>query len=74
MKCCSFFLGNSYIAKSDLYEAINKYTKEEIEKEKYQDVLNMLYSEKKVFIDEANNIYDYSNIEVFLMLFKLAKK
>ena len=53
--------GNSYIAKSDLYEAINKYTKEEIEKEKYQDVLNMLYSEKKVFIDEANNIYDYSN-------------
>lgn len=53
--------GNSYIAKSDLYIAINKYTGEEIEKEKYLDVLNMLYSEKKIFIDELNNIYDYSN-------------
>lgn len=53
--------GNSYIAKSDLYVAVNKYTGEEIEKEKYQDVLNMLYSEKKVYIDESNNIYDYNN-------------
>lgn len=53
--------GNSYIAKSDLYVAVNKYTGEEIEKEKYLDVLNMLYSEKKIYIDEANNIYDYSN-------------
>lgn len=53
--------GNSYIAKSDLYVAVNKYTGEEIEKEKYLDVLNMLYSEKKIYIDETNNIYDYSN-------------
>lgn len=53
--------GNSYIAKSDLYVAVNKYTGEEIEKDKYLDVLNMLYSEKKIYIDETNNIYDYSN-------------
>lgn len=53
--------GNSYISKSDLYTAINKYTGEDIEKNKYQDVINMLYSEKKIFIDEENNIYDYNN-------------
>ena len=53
--------GNSYINKNDLYIAVNKYTGEEIEKVKYQDVLNMLFSEKKIHIDELNNIYDYSN-------------
>ena len=53
--------GNSYISKSDLYTAINKYTGEEIEKDKYNDVINMLYSEKKIYIDEENNIYDYNN-------------
>ncbi len=53
--------GNSYISKSDLYVAINKYTGEEIEKKKYQDVLNILYSEKKIHIDDQNNIFDYSN-------------
>ncbi len=63
--------GNSYIAKSDLYVAINKYTGEEIEKEKYIDVLNMLYSEKKIYIDEANNIYDYNN---YLAEIDLAKE
>ena len=53
--------GNSYIAKSDLYIAINKLTGDVIEKEKFQDILNMLELEKKIFIDESDNIFDYAN-------------
>jgi exodeoxyribonuclease V alpha subunit len=55
--------GNSYISKSDLYIAINKLTGDEIEKTKFQDVLNMLELEKKIFIDKNDNVFDYANYQ-----------
>jgi exodeoxyribonuclease V alpha subunit len=53
--------GNSYISKSELYISINKLTGDELEKGKFQDVLNMLEQEKRIFIDQNQNIFDYAN-------------
>lgn len=53
--------GNSYIEKNDLYVAVNKYTGDEIEKERYLEILNLLVDEKKIFIDQNNNVFDFNN-------------
>ena len=53
--------GNSYIDKNELYLGINKFTGEEIEKDLYLEILNILSNEKKIYIDEHNNVFDYAN-------------
>lgn len=54
-----YSIGNSYISKGDLYDYTIRYLEEEIDGEVFNEVLNILVSEKKIYIDEEKNIYDY---------------
>ena len=54
-----YSVGNSYISKGDLYDYTIRYLEEEIDGEVFNEVLNILVSEKKIYIDEEKNIYDY---------------
>lgn len=51
--------GNSYICRSDLYIFATKYINKEIEGKVFNEVIELLEKEKKIYIDEADNIYDY---------------
>lgn len=51
--------GNSYICRSDLYIFATKYINKEIDGKVFNEVIAILEKEKKVYIDEADNIYDY---------------
>ena len=63
--------GNSYISKHDLYIALARYTKEEIEQSKYLEILNMLENEHKIFINQYDQVFDYRN---YIMEIDLAKE
>lgn len=63
--------GNSYISKHDLYIALARYTKEEIEQSKYLEILNMLENEHKIFINQYDQVFDYHN---YIMEIDLAKE
>ena len=51
--------GDSYIAKTRLYECITNYLGNEIVHETFESLLKLLVEDKKIYIDEQNNIFDY---------------
>ncbi len=53
--------GNSYITKPELYTALERYLQEEIDQSLYEEILNILESEKRIFINDQNEIFDYKN-------------
>lgn len=53
--------GNSYISRNDLYIGIERYLGEGIEQNKYEEILKILEEEKKIYIDNESQIYDYKN-------------
>lgn len=62
--------GNSYICRSDLYIFATKYINKEIDGKVFNEVIAILEKEKKVYIDEADNIYDY---KVYIQEIELAR-
>lgn len=54
-----YSVGNSYIAKIDLYDYTVKYLGQDIDGELYDKVLENLASNKKIYIDIDKNIFDY---------------
>lgn len=62
LKDLIFNSGNSYVTKSTLYERVINYLEDEVEAKNYQDILDTLAIEKKIFIDKINDetvIFDY---------------
>lgn len=51
--------GDSYISKTRLYECIVNYLENEIKHETFESLLKLLVEDKKIYIDEDNNIFDY---------------
>ena len=51
--------GDSYISKIKLYEAMTSYLKQELDHELFENLLKTLVENKKIHIDEQNNIFDY---------------
>lgn len=51
--------GNSYVARSLLYEKTTNYIEEEIDKNSFDNILNILSTEKLIYIDQKENIFDY---------------
>lgn len=51
--------GNSYVARSLLYEKTTNYIEEEIDKNSFDNILNILATEKLIYIDQKENIFDY---------------
>lgn len=62
--------GNSYISKGELYVALIRYIGEEIPKIDYENSLNALETEHKIYIDPTGNIYDYKNYSLEIELAK----
>ena len=54
-----YSVGNSYIAKIDLYDYTIKYLGQDIDVDVYDKVLEILSSNKKIYIDINKNIFDY---------------
>lgn len=54
-----YSVGNSYIAKIDLYDYTVKYLGQDIDGELYDKVLENLAFNKKIYIDIDKNIFDY---------------
>lgn len=54
-----YSVGNSYIAKIDLYDYTVKYLGQDIDGDLYDKVLENLASNKKIYIDIDKNIFDY---------------
>lgn len=58
-----FNSGNSYVSKSTLYERVISYLEEEIETKNFQNILEDLTEEKKIYVENLDNeiaIFDYS--------------
>lgn len=53
--------GNSYISKHELYAALERYLQEEIDQSLYEEILKLLEAEKRIFINDQNDIFDYKN-------------
>lgn len=51
--------GNSYIDRNDLYICVVKYIGKEIEQKVYNEVIELLKNENKIYIDQNNNVYDH---------------
>lgn len=63
--------GNSYIGKFELYQALQQYLQEEIDRNLYEEILNVLEEEQRIIIDDQNNVFDYKN---YLAEIDLAKE
>lgn len=72
-----YSVGNSYISRSDLYQYATRYLGKDIDSQVFQEVLNYLVTEKKIYIDEKQNIFDYKmyhqELELALELAKMLK-
>lgn len=72
-----YSVGNSYIQKGDLYDYTNIYLGKEIDGKVYNEVLNILSENKKIYIDELGNIFDYKmyiqELELALEISKMLK-
>ncbi len=70
-------VGNSYIAKIDLYDYTIKYLGQDIDVDVYDKVLEILSSNKKIYIDINKNIFDYKmyiqELELAVELSKILK-
>lgn len=72
-----YSVGNSYIGRSDLYQYATRYLGKDIDSQVFHDVLTYLCTEKKIYIDEKQNIFDYKmyhqELELALELAKMLK-
>lgn len=72
-----YSVGNSYIHRTDLYMYASKYFGKDIDSRVFNDVLVYLANEKKIFIDQEDNIFDYKmyiqELELALELAKMLK-
>lgn len=72
-----YSVGNSYIAKIDLYDYTIKYLGQDIDVDVYDKVLEILSSNKKIYIDINKNIFDYKmyiqELELAVELSKILK-
>lgn len=72
-----YSVGNSYIAKIDLYDYTIKYLGQDIDVDVYDKVLEILSSNKKIYIDINKNIFDYKmyiqELELAIELSKILK-
>lgn len=74
LKDLIFNSGNSYVSKSTLYEQVISYLEDEIEAKNYQEILNDLVEEKKIFIDKISDetvVFDYT---LYIEELELAKE
>lgn len=60
--------GNSYIDKVTLFERIRTYLNEELDKESFEKVIKMLEEDKKVYVENETDIFDYTLRKQELML------
>lgn len=69
--------GNSYMNRTDLYAYISKYLGKDIDHTMFCEVLTYLEKERKIYIDQEENIFDYKmyiqELELALELAKLLK-
>lgn len=72
-----YSVGNSYISRMNLYQYATKYLGKDIDSSVFNEVLNYLFTEKKIYIDEKQNIFDYKmykqELELALELAKMLK-
>lgn len=54
-----YSIGNSYISIGDLYDYTTRYLEESIDSDVYEEVITLLVKEKKIYVDQDKNIYDY---------------
>lgn len=54
-----YSIGNSYIQKGELYDYITKYLGKSIDGNVYDEVIDLLIKNKKIYLDEELNIFDY---------------
>ena len=63
--------GNSYVTKTTLYERIREYILEEIAHEDFVSVLKTLEEEKKIYMPNDNDVFDY---QLYIQETDLAKE
>lgn len=51
--------GDTYITKSDLYSKIVSYIGEEIDINRFNEILNLLHLEKKIYLETNDLVFDY---------------
>ena len=69
-----YSVGNSYISKGDLYDYTTRYLEQMIDSDVFEEVLKILSIDKKIYIDENKNIYDYKMfIQELELAFTLSK-
>ncbi len=72
-----YSVGNSYISRSDLYIYASKYLGKDIDSKVFDDVLTYLVQQRKIYIDQNQNIFDYKmyiqELELALDLAKILK-
>lgn len=66
-----YSLGNSYVPKNDFYEYLTHYLQEPIDHFNFDKVINILLTEKKIYLDQNKNIYDY---KLFIQELELANE
>ena len=54
-----YSVGNSFISKGELYDYTTRYLEKDIDSDTFEEVLVNLVEEKKIYIDEEKNIFDY---------------
>ncbi len=72
-----YSVGNSYISRSDLYIYASKYLGKDIDSKVFDDVLMYLVQQRKIYMDQNQNIFDYKmyiqELELALDLAKMLK-
>lgn len=69
-----YSIGNSYISKGDLYDYTVRYLEKDVDSDVFEQVLRILVEDKKIYIDENKNIYDYKMyVQELELAFTLSK-
>lgn len=72
-----YSVGNSYISRSDLYIYASKYLGKDIDSKVFDEVLTYLVQQRKIYMDQYQNIFDYKmyiqELELALDLAKMLK-
>ena len=77
LKDALYNVGNSYITRTELYSYTTKYLGKDIDGKVYVEVLNDLVEDKKIYMDQDENIFDYKmyrqEIELAMELARMLK-
>lgn len=69
-----YSIGNSYISKGDLYDYTVRYLEKDVDSDVFEQVLRILVEDKKIYIDDNKNIYDYKMyVQELELAFTLSK-